>query len=330
MRAYILAAIVIFIIILAITIYILLSPAAPGNVLVSDQFDLSKSQSVVKADMFTPTSASMEFLKSGTGTYQCFIYLENLARTGSVSGCSDRPNHPSCSNGLYEPCKCNALADCTNCVHDGYKQLFSLYGVYTFEILNVPDASRQNAVSAQIAVRTQAGNDGYVETIPLPPLNLQKWTMITVTKEGRRVSVYYNDTLVSSSKVINMVSRMNPSGSIVQAGNSGLSGTITLVSLAPNTKNIRDVSAYYADNVDTRGNPLTLVTKPDAYTARISKVKKSSLFSAMCLDGSCLSLPRVNVASPTLPQFAEQLLSWKSERRKATVPTLYTVESAYS
>jgi len=190
--------------------------------------------------------------------------------------------------------------------------------VYNLEILNVPDASRQNSVSAQLSVRTQAGTDAYVETIPLPPLSLQKWTMITLTKEGRRISVYYNDTLVSSSKTLNMISTMNPSGTIVQAGDSGLSGTIALITMNSGVQTIGEVAAFYSANTDTRGSPSSILTGSGNFSANIDTVKKSSLLSTLCLDGSCLSFPRVGAALPNLTT------------PTATASSLYAVQTSYA
>jgi hypothetical protein len=317
---YLIAGVIILIVVLAITIYILLTRKVSSETLVSDQFSLSKNQSIVTADSFADPTTATDFLTSGKGTFQCFVYMDNLLRTTGYTECGTMPTQPSCSSGLYDPCPCDALADCTNCVHEGYRQLFNLYGVYRLEVLNVPDASRQNSVSAQLMVRTQAGTDAFMETVPLPPLELQKWTMITLSKNGRQVSVYYNNNLVSSSKMLNMITTMNPSGSIVQAGDSsGLSGTITLIRINGNTtENITDVGNYYSSHTDTRGNPSSLTTTPNEFSASIAPVKQSSMLSSMCLDGSCLHAPRIGGALPNLTT------------PTATAPSLYSVSTSYS
>ena len=316
---YLISGVIILIVVIAITIYILLTRKASTDTLVPDQFSLSKNQSIVTPDSFAGNTTPTDFLTSGTGTFQCFVYMDNLLRTTGYTECGTMPTQPSCSSGLYDPCPCTALADCTNCVHEGYRQLFNLYGVYRLEVLNVPDASRQNSVSAQLTVRTQAGTDAFVETIPLPPLELQKWTMITLSKNGRQISVYYNNNLVSSSKMLNMITTMNPSGSIVQAGDSsGLSGTITLIRITTSTENITDVGAYYSSHTDTRGNPSSLSTTPNDFSATIAPVKQSSMLSSMCLDGSCLNTPRIGVGIPDLTT------------PTATAPSLYSVGTSYA
>ena len=38
----------------------------------------------------------------------------------------------------------------------------------------------------------------YIETFVLPPLPFQKWTMITINREGRRFDIYYNSTLYNT------------------------------------------------------------------------------------------------------------------------------------
>lgn len=311
-------------IIIALVIFLVIAPIIPTSAFITEQFPLNKLTTIVAPTSFPKADYAYTFLKEGTGTFQCFVYLDNLLRTGAAVDCGTGSNQPSCKTGLYdEACQCTSLTDCTNCLHDGYKNLFSLYGVYNFEVLNVPDASRQQSVSAQIAVQTQTAADRFVETIPLPPLPLQKWTMITLSKSGRRVDVYYNGTLVSSLTLLNMISTLNPSGAVAQAGNSGLSGIITMININANVATIHSVSNYYSQMVDTRGNPVKLDTRAGPFTQNIAPVNTWSIVNSLCLNGSCLSIPKVSNAMPTLPQF-------NSSSTKSTISPLYSVQSQYA
>lgn len=268
-------------------------------------FPLGERKTLLTSDLFASADAANQYLKSGTGTFSCFVYLDNLARTGSAIDCGTRPNQPSCATGLYEPCKCSSPIDCGNCAHTGYKTLFSLYGVYNFEILNVPDASRPNSVSAQLTLRTDtrgaAGPETYVESLSLPPLPLQKWVMITIGKDGRRVDVYYNDKIVSSSKLLHMLSVQSSNGVICQAGDTGLSGVIAVLRMQEHTYTTLEVSSEYTALTDTRGRPLNITTDTGAYTATSGPLVTSEFLHTLCLDGSCLSMPNFPTPGPEGP-----------------------------
>jgi len=289
------------------------------NVTVVGPFQLNSQQSVIQASSFTTTKGAQYFLNEGTGTFQAYVYLDSLSQTGSVSDCGTRSNQPSCSTGLYDPCVCTSLIDCTNCSHNGYKKLISLYGVYNFEILPFPDASRQNTVSAQIAVNTQTADQAFIETIPLPPIPLQKWVFLTISKTGRRIDIYYNDSLVSSSTLLNMITTMNPSGTVVQAGDPTLSGSIGLLSMSGRSTTIGEVASIYSQTSDTRGSPNQFSVSLTSQLNQINKNATPGILSSLCLDGSCLYLPRVGQASPSIAQFADSISNLAGSPSTSTI-----------
>ena len=268
---------------------------------------LKEKRSLLTSDKFASVEAANQFLKGGNGTFSCFIYLDNMARTASAVDCGTRPNQPSCQTGLYDPCKCTSFVDCTNCGHGGYKTLFSLYGVYRFEILHVPDASRQNSVSAQLVVQTEtvgsSGKESYLETLSLPSLPIQKWIMITVGKEGRRIDVYYNDAIVSSSKMMHMISTMSPTGTICDGGADGLSGVIAVMRMSEVVKTVPEVATDYTRLTDTRGRPLDIADDLDVFGTTKRRMDTSEILHNLCLDGSCLSLPGFPSPGPEGPLY---------------------------
>ena len=301
------------------------------NITVVGPFLLNKQQSVIQASSFSTTIASQYFLREGTGTFQAYLYLDSLTQTGSVSDCGTRSNQPSCSSGLYDPCKCNSLVDCTNCSHNGYKNLISLYGVYNLEVLPFPDASRQNTVSTQIAVNTKSADETFVETIPLPPIPLQKWVFLTISKSGRRIDVYYNDSLVSSTTMLNMITTLNPSGTIVQAGNPTLSGSIGLLSITGHTTTIGEVASIYSQTSDTRGSPNQFSISLTSQLNQVNTNAAPGILSSLCLDGSCLYLPRVGQAAPTIAQFSDSIsnLSGAPSTSTKNISPAFNVQTQY-
>ena len=301
------------------------------NVTVVGPFPLNSQKSVIQVSSFTTTIASQYFLKEGTGTFQTYLYLDSLTQTGSVSDCGTRSNQPSCSSGLYDPCKCIGLIDCTNCSHSGYKNLISLYGVYNLEVLPFPDASRQNTVSAQLAVNTQTADEAFVETIPLPPIPLQKWVFLTISKDGRRIDVYYNDSLVSSTTMLNMISRNSPSGTVVKAGDPTLSGSIGLLSITGRTTTIGEVASIYSQTSDTRGSPNQFSISLTSQLNQVNTKAAPGVLSSLCLDGSCLYLPRVGQAAPTIAHFSDSIsnLAGTPSRSTRNISPAFNVQTQY-
>ena len=317
--------------ILVIIAYFLMSAKGIpiSSTTVDGPFSLSKSTPILVSSSFPSPAGSLSFLKDGTGTFQAYIYLDSLSQTGSVSPCGTSMNQPSCSSGLYDPCTCAGKMDCSNCSHDGYKNLISLYGVYNLEVLPFPDACRQNSVSTQLAIQTMTADETFIETIPLPPLPLQKWTMFTISKTGRRIDVYYNSSIVTSSTLLNMISNMNPSGSIVQAGDSSLSGSIGVISMNGATSTVGSVASQYSQTSDTRGAPTKFAISLKSYTNKIAANPGPGILSSLCLDGSCLHLPRVGNANPSLSQFTDSLSGLSNSANRTTVSPAYNVRTQY-
>jgi hypothetical protein len=321
--SYIIGAIILLIILIVAYFVIIGKPVPVANVSAMGPFPLNTKTSVLTTSSFMTPAGSLSFLKEGTGTFQAYVYLDSLSQTGGQSSCGTLPNQPSCSSGLYDPCACNAMVDCTNCSHDGYKNIISLYGVYTLEVLPYPDASRQNTVSAQLAVQTQTATDSFIETVPLPPIPLQKWVMITLSKSGRRVDVYYNDQLVASSTLLNMISTLQPSGAIAQAGDTTLSGKIGGIVMSGSTATIGSVASAYSSTSDTRGAPKAFPS-PTAI-----KASGPGLLSSLCLDGSCLQLPRIGDASPSISQLSDSLNGLNSSESVSVVSPAFNVVAPY-
>jgi hypothetical protein len=278
-------------------------------------FALSSNTDILTISDFSSPVIANSFYKDGQGTFQCFIMLDSFARTGGHVDCviSANPsdvqpvinnNKPYCDTGLYPICKCTGTTDCGNCVHEGYQTVLTIHGIYALEIMNVPDASRPNGIGAQITIRTRNSDINnvaitQVETIPLPPIEHQKWVMLTITKNGRRIDVYYNNTLVSSSKLQNIPSTLS-NAIPLNIGNTLLSGKIGALTFLPNHQSIQDVSAEYAKSVNTRGDPNMFITTVSSSSYDVKERPANSILSSLCLDGSCMTFPKLgqpNVSS---------------------------------
>ena len=291
-------AIVLGLVLLAIALYYILRPTPQSTITTKNgPFKLSSKTNALNASDFGSQAIANSFISDGQGTFQCFVMLDSLARTGSHVDCGVGPASPSCDTGLYNICTCTAVADCKNCTHNGYQPLFTIHGIYTLEVMNVPDASRPNGVAAQLTVRTSTDKNGaeitQIETIDLPPLDHQKWVMITIAKEGRRVDVYYNNTLVVSNQMQNVISTRSGGATPLVIGDSLLSGQIGGLTFLPNRQSIDDISSTYAKATNTRGDPYIFTTSVAGYSYSIQEKPASTIVQKLCLDGSCLSFPKL-------------------------------------
>lgn len=298
--------------------------AAPGP------FDLSKQTTIVQED------DSQAFYSNSNGSFSAFVYLNPMNRTGAYAPCGTNPNQASCADGTFGPCTCDSTTDdCSVCGHTGYNSVFNVSGIVGLEVLIAPDASRQGKAMAQLIVKTEgpplnagsssssSGSDSqtvllgarsqkYMETLSLPPIPLQKWTYVTVAREGRRFDVYYNNTIVLSQKTMNMpISNVsNSSMSGITSGSTGLLGQLAVADLYNYRLTTKDVSAKYSQYADTRGRPyLNTVSNPltlsdiggiiPSYAATFS----TSIFGyipsfSLCPPEGCFSAPTIRPASP--------------------------------
>lgn len=287
-------------------------------------FDLSKSEKIITEKDTTP------FYSDPNGSFSAFVYINPINRTGAFAPCGPNPNQSSCENGTFKICSCDAAtSDCSVCNHDGYSNVFNISGIVGLEVLVAPDASRQGKAMSQLIVKTEgpALNSGgsrgsstvvasvsqkYIETLSLPPIPLQKWTFVTVAREGRRFDVYFNNSIVLSQKTLNMpISNVaNTSLTGITSGSPGMIGQLAIANLYNYRLSTKDVSDKYNEYADTRGrpylnatgNPLNLsdvggILPTYATTLSSSILGYVSSFS-LCPSGGCLNPPVIKPASP--------------------------------
>lgn len=290
--------IVLGLIFLVVILYFIIRPIEISTTMKKGPFKLSSVTNALETSDFPSQTLARSFVKEGQGSFQCFVMLDALSRTGAHVDCGTGTgqNKPNCETGLYPVCTCTTINDCNNCNHNGYQRVFTIHGIYTLEVMNVPDASRPNGVAAQLTVRTNDNKSGSqvteVETISLPPIDRQKWVMITIAKEGRRIDVYYNNSLVLSKKMLSAISLITNNTPLI-IGDPLLSGQIGGLTFLPNRQSINDVSSTYAKATNTRGDPAMFLTTPTALTYDVEARSSNSIASGLCLGGSCLSLPKL-------------------------------------
>lgn len=211
-------------------------------------------------------------------------------------------------------------SDCTSCAHPGFTPVIDLYGIAKLEIVPAPDAGRQGQVTVQLTVKTFDASTGayYIETIPLPHITYQKWTMITIARDGRQFYIYYDKALVLSKKTmyIPIINQLTTNLTGVKSGSPGLIGQLANITLYPSRLTVLDVEKNYTALADTRGSPylsggstVKVLSKPitekpsvdgilPTFGSSLSSFLPSFDFSkfSFCLTGNCLNAP---IVAPT-------------------------------
>ncbi len=276
----------------------------------------------IKLDDMREVVASTEtrpFYQGPSGSFSAFFYLNPMARTGAYTTCGTNPNQASCTDGSFAPCPCDAQTkSCSQCAHDGYTNIISIAKMANIEVMLAPDSGRQGSAQAQCTVMTQgppttaAGTSPiiYIETIALPPIPFQKWTMITIARDGRRFDIYFNDRIVASQKTMYMpVSDATYTGFTgIMSGSKSISGSLVLANVYNYRMSSSDVAAKYGELADTRGTPYvgtTASTMSLSDAAGMLPSYASSLTESirlpsinLCPPGGCVNAPVVRPANP--------------------------------
>jgi len=252
------------------------------------------------------------FTNADAGAFSTFVYLNPINRTSTYS--SGPSSKSTVSNGEYTICTCAGLSDCTGCSHPEYKSVFNICGIANLEVLIAPDASRQGKAMAQIVIKTHQATTAYYETFILPPLDVQKWTYVTVSREGRRIDVYYNDRIVLSKKT--QYYFKTEATATITSGSKGLEGQLVLANVYNYRLSTKDVSEKYAENANTRGQPFFNDSSNPMSLSDVGGIVPlygSTIFSSamsylpsinLCPSGGCFNAPAIRPANP--------MYSWSS------------------
>lgn len=121
--------------------------------------------------------------------------------------------------------------------------LIALEGVWSLDI---------GPSGAKMVVQTQSASGVEREEFVVPPLPLQKWTYLSILRDGRRFDVVYNGRIVASHRLAYYpLIRTSP----VKIGGAGILGTAMHIGAAGTRLDPSALQAIYASLVDMSGNP---------------------------------------------------------------------------
>jgi hypothetical protein len=227
-------------------------------------------------------------------TIRFAIYIQQAPKTLSKVDCIDTATPltqfgPSCKDYTFKACKCNGTV-CKTC---------DMQSSYLSKVLYVGDAlelwasgytstNDKPLVPALLKIKTaQDSNNFFIESISLPAIPLQRWTVITIVKEGRRYDVYYGSKVVAS-KLLDYVP-ISPSGADWRAG--GMKNWIGKIGLFTGTMKSAsqdDVNSDVEALVNTRGIPFYLDQLNFSFDIQMPT----------CIFGNCNTLPTVKPLNP--------------------------------
>lgn len=251
----------------------------------ADVFDLSSQMTVL--DKATANS----FEKDTEATIQGIFYMNPLQRTPTALRCGV-PGYPNCGSGRFNQCECGTDPTCADCGRNGYIPILQIGTTCFLEVLPAPDAGRQGKATVQLAIRTKSDSHFTMEFFVLPPLDLQRWTMITIAREGRRFHIYYNNALVLSQKTNYMIAETGDEKGVV-CGNDGLNGKGTFFTLYHNLQTGTDVSSVYSQLTDTRGVPYVTWSS-------VKNGPYKFTMPSLCPTGDCIQKPCIRPSQPWL------------------------------
>jgi hypothetical protein len=248
-------------------------------------FDLSKSNQMALANAefpWTNEACSIRFA----------ILVTQAPRTVAKVDCINTTNSfgPSCSDYSFKRCECSSN-DCTRCGLGNNEYLSKIVSIGDSLQLWASGYTSQNDkpyIPAILKVRTASDSTHhYMESIDLPAIPLQKWTIVTIVKEGRRFDVYYGSKSVAS-KLCDKMPLPPGGGANWMVGNSGWKGKIGLFAGIKKVQTSADVLSDVENLVNTRGIPFYLDQMNFDFNLSIPE----------CIFGNCNKLPDIKPANP--------------------------------
>ena len=196
----------------------------------------------------------------------------------------------SCTDYAFTLCTCTSATDCSNCsLGSGVlTSLLSLGETLKLYTSGYTSQSDKSLVSTLLTIKTKSQSSTHIESISLPAIPLQKWTVITLVQEGRRIDVYYGETMVAST-YLKYSPIPAPASEIWTVGQmTGWSGTIGLFSTALRPYSSQDVNADVEQLLDTTGLPYAKSDINFSFDLNLPN----------CIFGTCTGLPAVKPPNP--------------------------------
>jgi hypothetical protein len=217
---------------------------------------------------------------------------KTLTKTNCTSNIPAQTFEPNCDTYRYNRCSCNA-GSCGNSTcaisADSYLSKLLWLGEYIqFYASGYTSENDKPYVPALLQIQTARDSTAaYMESVELPAIPLQKWTIVTIVKEGRRIDVFYGQKTVAST-LLEFAPVPSKNNSSWSSGNTKWQGKIGLFNYYNSAYTSDDVNKDVSTLVNTRGIPY-LESQP-SFSFAVPEIP--------CMFGNCNKLPNVKPLNP--------------------------------
>ena len=278
---------ILFITIVLVVVYIVLyaiPKTIPGTTTAND---LSSPTMLLKPSGWSAAPSSIRFLLRITQAPRTLQRVECVQPpiTGGATTFD-----PTCPGYEFQTCTCVGQ-NCSTCTQSTAGNSYLTKLVWLSNVIELWSAGYTSSndkpfVPAILKVKTaKDSTQSYIESVSLPAIPLQRWTVVTIVKEGRRFDVYYGTKLVAS-KVLDHYPIPPGSADAWIGGAMGWKGSVGYFSVKSASMTTEDVAADVASVVDTQGVPFT----------QLNFFTDLPTFS--CPGGDCLKMPKVVPPNP--------------------------------
>ena len=180
----------------------------------------------------------------------------------------------------------------TSTVGNEYATAVKIGSKQSLKILTSPDAGRGVTIAPAI-LEVYVRGSPQPELIEITNLPLQRWTCVTILKQGRKFSIYLNGKLSTAYTCTAMPDFDNSQPLTV--GDPTLGGNIALMCLDPYVLTTGEIATLISETMNSEGKP-HLVTDKDTFT-----IPAFDLSFLLCPGGNC-----------AIPKQIGQLEQWNS------------------
>jgi hypothetical protein len=137
--------------------------------------------------------------------------------------------------------------------------IFQMGNVIQLQIL---PGGASGSPKTRLRVQTQNNSNVY-EDIPLKDFPQQKWVQVTVVREGRRFTVFYNGEVIGSGRTLNYPVI---NSSQLKLGDARLRGEFVRPIITPTPMRVEEIQSDLKDSSNTREEPYKPTTFGDIFS----------------------------------------------------------------
>ena len=222
------------------------------------------------------------------------VYINSAPKTvSSVGNCSEGTDTTTlrqlCNDYTFTSCTCNDVS-CANCTVTDTQltPLLTLGSMVNLLVSGYVAQTDKPLVSTLLTIKTASSANIHVESISLPAIPLQKWTVVSIVQEGRRIDVYYGAKSVASTYLKYTPIPANATDIWTVGKMAGWVGKIGLFGTWLQTRTSDDVANDVSQLVDSTGLPYSQNEMDFSFDLNLPS----------CLFGTCSGLPAVKAPNP--------------------------------